>query len=157
MTPAERRKIPKSPWVMMDFVVLAASWAYLFTQWPVFSIGRVLRVLRPLHTLRMFSEINRVLETVVEAMPLFLQAMLLITFLQMAYALICMSLWSGGLNYTCDPNRGASIAPSSDPRLVGGPENSTSASQSGSWASVDTLAVAENRPSDGHCCQHWLT
>ena len=111
MTPAERRRIPKSPWVIMDFVVLMASWGYLMTHWRVFSIGRVLRVLRPLRTLRMLSQINQVLETIVDAMPLFLQAMVLITFLQVMYCLICMSLWSGGLNYRCDPNRGASIRP----------------------------------------------
>ena len=111
MTPAERKRIPKSPWVMMDFIVLMASWGYLMTHWRVFSIGRVLRVLRPLRTLRMLSQINEVLETIVDALPLFFQAMLLITFLQVMYSLICMSLWSGGINYRCDPNRGASIRP----------------------------------------------
>eukprot|EP01046_Picozoa_sp_COSAG06_P024740 COSAG06_NODE_2035_length_7776_cov_4.018106_3_plen_876_part_00 len=156
MTPAERRRIPKSPWVLMDFVVLIASWAYLFTHWRVFSIGRVLRVLRPLRTLRMFSQINEVLETIVDALPLFLQAMLLITFLQMAYCLVCMSLWSGGLNYKCDPNRGASIRPP-PPLLIDDDDLGNMTNSSGSWAEAEDLVlVVEEDPGDGDCCRHWI-
>ena len=102
MTPAQRRRIPKQPWVLLDIVALISSWMYLvWAPLRVFSIGRVLRVLRPMRTLRMFSEINTVLETIVEALPLFFQACFLIFFLQMVFALICMSLWSGGLTYEC--------------------------------------------------------
>ena len=102
MTPAQRRKIPKQPWVMIDIAALVCSWIYLlYSKSRLFSIGRVLRVLRPLRTMRMLSEISVILETVVEALPLFFQTSVLIVFLQMVFALICMSLWSGGLKYEC--------------------------------------------------------
>jgi hypothetical protein len=106
MTRAERANIlkGKSPWVTMDILALLASWAHLAadTQWRIFSLGRVLRVLRPMRTLRMLSDINTVLQTIVAALPLFGQACLLITFMLVAYSLICMSLWSGALNYECE-------------------------------------------------------
>ena len=114
MTPAERRRIPKSPWLVLDISALIASWAYVVApDWRVFSIGRVLRVLRPVRTLRMLSEIHTVLSTIAEALPLFFQACFLIFFLQMVFALVCMSLWSGGLNYECQQSA-AAAAPSSD-------------------------------------------
>ena len=107
MTPAQRRKIPKQPWVMIDIAALVCSWIYLlYSKSRLFSIGRVLRVLRPLRTMRMLSEISVILETVVEALPLFFQTSVLIVFLQMVFALICMSLWSGGLNYECQDGGG---------------------------------------------------
>jgi hypothetical protein len=101
MTPAERRRIFKNPWLLMDLFVLAISWVYLFDKQRIFSLCRVLRVLRPLRTLRFFSEINTVLETMLEAWPLFMQAGMLVTFMLTAYSLTAMSLWSGGLSYQC--------------------------------------------------------
>ena len=65
-----------------------------------------------MRTLRMLSEINVVLQTIVEALPLFLQACFLIFFLQMVFALICMSLWSGGLNFECQAGAGISASSS---------------------------------------------
>lgn len=111
MTPAQRRKIPKQPWVLLDIAALVSSWLYLlYSKTRLFSIGRVLRVLRPLRTLRMLSEIAVIIDTVVEALPLFFQACFLISFLQTVFALICMSLWSGGLNYECAAT-GSSVPP----------------------------------------------
>eukprot|EP01047_Picozoa_sp_COSAG01_P004837 COSAG01_NODE_161_length_23642_cov_713.337000_6_plen_671_part_00 len=101
MTPAERRRLPQSPWLMNDLFVLIISWAYLVSPLRLFSIARVLRVLRPLRTLRMLSSINVVLETIVEALPLFGQACVLVSFLLIAYSLVGMSLWAGGLHYQC--------------------------------------------------------
>ena len=104
-TKAERRKIFRDPWVTTDIVVLICSWFYIWELYPdwmrVFSIGRVLRVLRPLRTLRMLQSIGIVAETILQALPLFGQACLLGTFLLMAYSLVGMSLWGGGLHFKC--------------------------------------------------------
>eukprot|EP01046_Picozoa_sp_COSAG06_P000706 COSAG06_NODE_20_length_33882_cov_18.856969_18_plen_2148_part_00 len=113
MTAAQRKRIPKQPWVMIDITALVSSWVFLlYSRSRLFSICRVLRVLRPMRTLRMLSEINVVLQTIVEALPLFLQACFLIFFLQMVFALICMSLWSGGLNFECQAGAGISASSS---------------------------------------------
>jgi hypothetical protein len=103
MTRTERARIMrgKMPWLVMDLVALVSSWAYLVAPSKAFSIGRVLRVLRPIHTLRMLPDIDEILQTIDEAMPLFADTCLLITFLLMAYSLICMSLWSGALSHQC--------------------------------------------------------
>ena len=63
----------KSPWVTMDIMALMASWICLAFDdvSRVYILGRVLRVMRPMRTLRMLSDINTVLQTVVEALPLF--------------------------------------------------------------------------------------
>lgn len=106
MTKAEfkhllRGRLNRNPWICIDIFVLAVSWTYLYNPDTVLSVGRVLRVLRPLRTLRMLSDINVVLETMVEAVPLFGQACLLVSFMLTAYSLIGMSLWAGGLRYQC--------------------------------------------------------
>eukprot|EP01048_Picozoa_sp_COSAG05_P007046 COSAG05_NODE_484_length_9355_cov_5.704840_3_plen_2541_part_01 len=113
MTNAERKKVFRDPWLTIDFIVLFASWCYIwevYSEWMrVFSIGRVLRVLRPLRTLRMLSSIGTVIETIMEALPLFGQACLLVSFLLMAYALVGMSLWGGGLHFKCGLPVGSAI------------------------------------------------
>ena len=57
----------------MDIMALMASWICLAFDdvSRVYILGRVLRVMRPMRTLRMLSDINTVLQTVVEALPLF--------------------------------------------------------------------------------------
>lgn len=111
MTKAEFLHLNRNPWILIDIVVLAVSWIYLLNPASIFSIGRVLRVLRPLRTLRMLSDINVVLETMVEAVPLFGQACLLVSFMLTAYSLIGMSLWAGGMRYHCalDGNQEAAL------------------------------------------------
>ena len=103
MTRAERARLlkGKAPWLAMDIIALISSWVYLVRPSKISSIGRVLRVLRPIHTLRMLPDIDEILQTILEAMPLFADTCLLITFLLMAYSLICMSLWSGALSHQC--------------------------------------------------------
>ena len=105
MTKAEFLHIHRNPWVCIDIFVLFVSWLYLYNPDTVFSAGRVLRVLRPLRTLRMLGDIKVVLETMVEAVPLFGQACLLVSFMLTAYSLIGMSLWAGGLRYECAPTK----------------------------------------------------
>ena len=51
--------------------------------------------------MRMLKSIHTVLETIFEALPLFTQACILVSFLLMAYSLVGMSLWGGGLLYEC--------------------------------------------------------
>ena len=103
MTRAERARLlkGKAPWLAMDLIALVSSWVYLVRPSKISSIGRVLRVLRPIHTLRMLPDIDEILQTIVEAMPLFAETCILISFLLMAYSLICMSLWSGALSHQC--------------------------------------------------------
>ena len=102
MTSAQRKKIMRHPWVVIDIFVLVVSWLYLYDPKRIYSIGRVMRVLRPLRTLRMLSDINVVMEVMIEAAPLFAQASLLVTFMLTTYSLLGMSLWAGGLRYACD-------------------------------------------------------
>ncbi len=101
MTKAEFLNIHRNPWICIDIFVLFVSWMYLYNPDTVLSVGRVLRVLRPLRTLRMLSDIKVVMDTMVEAVPLFGQACLLVSFMLTAYSLIGMSLWAGGLRYEC--------------------------------------------------------
>jgi hypothetical protein len=75
----------------------------------LFSVGRVLRIVRPLRTLRMIDNVEMIITTLQESLSLFGTVCLLLLFLMSILTLVGTSSYAGALQYTCigEPGEGA--------------------------------------------------
>jgi hypothetical protein len=76
-----------------------------------FSVGRVLRIVRPIRTLRMIQNVDVIVSVLQESLSLFLTVCLLLLFLLSILALVGISSFNGALKYTCVGEPGVGTIP----------------------------------------------
>ena len=92
----------KDPWNAVDIFVVVVSWLYLLvpdSKWT--SIGRVLRVVRPMRSLRLISSVQLVFQCIVEDKNLFRDVSTFLLVALSVFALIGLTLFRGTLQYEC--------------------------------------------------------
>lgn len=86
----------------------------------LFSVGRVLRIVRPLRTLRMIDNVEMIIRTLQESLHLFGTVCLLLLFLMSILTLVGTSSFAGALQYTCvgDPGEDSTRPKCSEDQLA---------------------------------------
>jgi hypothetical protein len=67
----------------------------------LFSVGRVLRIVRPIRTFRLIKNVDIIVSVLTDSVPLFLTVVLLLVFLLAIFALVGVSSFGGALQYEC--------------------------------------------------------
>ena len=92
----------KDPWNVVDIFVLVVSWLYLLApsnRWV--SIGRVLRIVRPMRSLRLISGVQLVFQCIVQDVQLFKDVGIFLFIALTCFSLVGVTLFRGALQYTC--------------------------------------------------------
>eukprot|EP01051_Picozoa_sp_SAG22_P003801 SAG22_NODE_190_length_15715_cov_21.164980_3_plen_357_part_00 len=102
----------KDAWFIIAATVVGCKWSSIlmsrtglvgagsmFEQ--LISVGRVLRILRPMQTLRMINHVDIVASVIEESVDIFLTVAMLLVFLLSLFALIGVSSFGGVLQFEC--------------------------------------------------------
>ena len=112
----QNEKFWQETWFQMAAFVLFCNWAVILFPRGFFggakfekflSVGRVLRILRPMRTFRMVKHVDIILRVIWGSMGLFCTVCMLVVFLLAIFALIGSSSFSGALQYECIKTNGA--------------------------------------------------
>eukprot|EP01052_Picozoa_sp_SAG31_P010548 SAG31_NODE_580_length_13940_cov_16.175349_10_plen_2543_part_00 len=95
----------KDPWNIVDIFVIVVSWLYLlapYSRW--ISIGRVLRVMRPVRSLRLVSGVQLVLQCIYDDAQLLKDVTTFLAIGLILFALVGVTLFRGALQFVCVAN-----------------------------------------------------
>ena len=90
-----------NPWTVLDIFVLIVSWFYLYSPNRFVGVCRVLRVLRPMRTIRIFESVQIVGRCIAADAVMLRDVMLLTMMLLGGFALVGLTCYHGALQYTC--------------------------------------------------------
>jgi len=88
-------------WNVLDFIIVCSSITSFFSSNANTSSIRILRVLRPLRTIAKIKELRILVETILNSLRGLADVMLLLCFLFIIFAIICVQLFSGTLRQRC--------------------------------------------------------
>eukprot|EP01043_Picozoa_sp_COSAG02_P021110 COSAG02_NODE_1062_length_14852_cov_93.088660_2_plen_3370_part_00 len=88
-------------WTLLDIFVLTVSWFYLYSPNRFVGVCRVLRVLRPMRTIRIFESVQIVGRCIAADAVMLRDVMLLTMMLLCGFALVGLTCFHGSLQYTC--------------------------------------------------------
>lgn len=91
----------RTPWNVLDFVIVVASIVSLFVAGSNFSALRVVRVLRPLRSVSRIRNLKLLIAGLFQALPSVLNNLLLFGFINLVFAIAGVQLWAGQLNQRC--------------------------------------------------------
>eukprot|EP00759_Apiculatamorpha_spiralis_P017316 PhF_6_TR23324/c0_g1_i1/m.32986 len=90
-----------SPWNVMDFLIVCASYVGLHPDVGNVSILRMLRLLRPLRTVSRVVGLRILLDALMNAMTAMTDVFTMILFVGIFFAIIGKELWAGGFDGRC--------------------------------------------------------
>ena len=92
----------RSPWTWIEITVLAVSWSYILSPDSRFvDICRVLRIMRPIRSLRLFHSIGTICQCFAEDFQAFLDVCILTVFVLFLTSLVAVHLFSGAIQNVC--------------------------------------------------------
>eukprot|EP01050_Picozoa_sp_SAG11_P020525 SAG11_NODE_3472_length_2427_cov_1.326890_2_plen_316_part_01 len=104
MTRMRQLQFLRSFWTWIDILVLVVSWMYLAApDEKVVGIARVLRILRPIRSLRLFHSVGVIGECFADNMKAFVEVTVFTVFVLFLLALVGLHLFNGSIGTECLP------------------------------------------------------
>ncbi|KAJ9456938.1 Voltage-dependent calcium channel type A subunit alpha-1 [Diplonema papillatum] len=91
----------RSPWNVLDFLIITASFATVTSSSASFSVIRFVRIIRPLRVIRRARGIQTLIETVTSALPVLVDVLFILMIVIYVFAVIGLQLWNGSLHKRC--------------------------------------------------------
>jgi hypothetical protein len=92
----------REKWNMLDFAIVVSGWiAYLASGGVNLSALRSLRILRPLRSISSIKGLKSLFLSLVEAVPLLIDNIIVLLFFFLIFAIAGLQLWMGFLRYRC--------------------------------------------------------
>eukprot|EP01052_Picozoa_sp_SAG31_P006185 SAG31_NODE_282_length_18516_cov_9.338600_3_plen_1049_part_00 len=148
------------PWFVIALVVVVCNWGHILLRsgaavfggdafyYKLLSTGRVLRILRPMRTLRLIGHIDIILTVIADSVPMFMTVALLLIFLMALFGLVGVSSFGGALQFTCTAHDECTPEQNSKALLMGSSDCPLVCPSTLSCAASNQLCVPleENRP-----------